>query len=48
MFLLIEKRKIFFVEKIIDGFLKLCEQKRGELKASLISSKNYQKLNLRI
>ena len=32
MFLLIEKRRIFFVEKIIDSFLKLCTQKRGELK----------------
>ena len=39
MFLLIEKRRIFFVEKIIDSFVKLCSQKRGELKASLISSK---------
>ena len=39
MFLLIEKRRIFFVEKIIDSFLKLCSQKRGEVKASLISSK---------
>ena len=39
MFLLIEKRRIFFVEKIIDSFLKLCAQKRGEVKASLISSK---------
>ena len=39
MFLLIEKRRIFFVEKIIDSFLKLCVQKRGEVKASLISSK---------
>ena len=39
MFLLIEKRRIFFVEKIIDSFLKLCSQKRGEIKASLISSK---------
>ena len=39
MFLLIEKRRIFFVEKIIHSFLKLCAQKRGEVKASLISSK---------
>ncbi len=37
--LLIEKRRIFFVIKIIDSFLKLCMKKRGELKASLISSK---------
>ena len=38
-FLLIQKRRIFFVTKIIDSFLKLCMEKRGELKASLISSK---------
>ena len=37
--LLIEKRRIFFVEKISDSFFKLCSRKRGELKASLISSK---------
>ena len=36
MFLLIEKRRIFFVEKIIDSFLKLCAQKRGEVKASFL------------
>ncbi len=39
-FLLIEKRRIFFVTKIIDSFLKLCSKKRGEVKASLISSKD--------
>ncbi len=38
--LLIEKRRIFFIEKILDSFLKLCMSKRGELKASLISSKD--------
>ena len=46
MFLLIEKRRIFFVEKIIDSFLKLCAQKRGELKASLISSKELSETEL--
>ena len=39
MFLLVEKRRIFFVKKIIVSFLRLCSQKRGEIKASLISSK---------
>ena len=34
-----EKRRIFFVKKIFDSFLKLCSKKRGEIKASLISSK---------
>ena len=37
--LLIEKRRIFFVSKITNSFLKLCSRKRGEVKASLISSK---------
>ncbi len=37
--ILIEKRRIFFVIKIINSFLKLCSKKRGEVKASLISSK---------
>ena len=37
--LLIEKRRIFFVKKIFKSFLKLCSVKRGEIKASLISSK---------
>ena len=46
MFLLIEKRRIFFVEKIIDSFLKLCSQKRGEIKASLISSKELSKTEI--
>ena len=44
--LLIEKRRIFFVEKIIDSFLKLCAQKRGEVKASLISSKELSETEL--
>ena len=37
--LLIEKRRILFLNKIIESFLKLCSKKRGEIKASLISSK---------
>ena len=37
--LLIEKRRIFFVNKIFESFLKLCSRKRGEVNASLISSK---------
>ena len=46
MFLLVEKRRIFFVRKIIDSFLKLCAQKRGEVKASLISSKELSETEL--
>ena len=37
--LLIKKRRMFFVKKITDTFLKLCSKNRGEIKASLISSK---------
>ena len=46
MFLLVEKRRIFFVEKIINSFLRLCSQKRGEVKASLISSKELSETEL--
>ena len=46
MLLLIEKRRIFFVKKIIDSFLRLCSQKRGEVKASLISSKELSEAEL--
>ena len=45
-FLLIKKRRIFFVKKIIDSFLRLCSKKRGEIKASLISSKELSSLEL--
>ena len=45
-FLLIEKRRIFFIEKISESFLKLCSRKRGEIKASLISSKELSNLEL--
>jgi len=38
--LLVKKRRIFFVYKIVQNFLRLCSKKRGEIKASLISSKN--------
>ena len=44
--LLIEKRRIFFVSKIIDSFLRLCSRKRGEVKASLISSKELSESEL--
>ncbi len=37
--LLVEKRRIFFLKKISESFLQLCSKKRGEIKASLISSK---------
>ena len=37
---------IFFIVKIIGSFLRLCSQKRGEVKASLISSKELSKAEL--
>ena len=44
--LLIEKRRIFFIHKISESFLKLCLKKRGELKASLISSKDLSQIEI--
>jgi len=44
--LLIKKRRIFFIGKILISFLKLCSQKRGEIKASLISSKELSKVEI--
>ena len=44
--LLIEKRRIFFIDKISESFLRLCSKNRGEVKASLISSKELSQLEL--
>ena len=44
--LLIEKRRIFYVQKISESFLKLCSKKRGEIKVSLVSSKELSKSEL--
>ena len=44
--LLIEKRRFFFVQKVLDSFLKLSASKRGEIKASLISSKELSQVEL--
>ena len=44
--LLIEKRRIFFIQRIFESFLKLCSKKRGEIKVSLISSKELSKVDL--
>ncbi len=46
LLLLIEKRRIFFVKKILESFIKLCSHKRGEIKASLISSKELSQIDL--
>ena len=44
--LLIKKRRIFFVKKILESFSKLCLKNRGEIKASLISSKELSSVEL--
>ena len=44
--LLVKKRRIFFVKKITQNFFKLCSKKRGEVKASLTSSKNLSQAEL--
>tara|TARA_Y100001970_G_scaffold283780_1_gene399758 strand:+ start:2117 stop:2674 length:558 start_codon:yes stop_codon:yes gene_type:complete len=44
--LLVKKRRIFFVKKIFESFLRLCSRKRGELKAYLISSKELSQVEL--
>ncbi len=44
--LLIEKRRMFFIKKILESFLRLCSKKRGEVKASLISSKELSSIEL--
>jgi|TARA_B100001094_G_C18115535_1_gene763757 F-type H+-transporting ATPase subunit delta len=44
--LLIQKRRIFFVRKILQSFMKLCSKNRGEIKASLISSKELSSVEL--
>ena len=46
LYLLVKKRRIFFVEKIFKNFIRICSEKRGELKASLISSKDLSKTEL--
>ena len=38
--ILVTKRRIFFLNTIFSNFLTLASKKRGELKASLVSSKN--------
>jgi len=46
LLLLIEKRRIFFIKKISESFLRLCSKKRGEVKASLVSSKELSQIEL--
>jgi len=37
---LIQKRRFFFIERILKSFIEICSRKRGELKAELRSAKN--------
>ena len=37
---LIQKRRFFFIERILKSFVETCSKKRGELKAELKSAKN--------
>jgi len=37
---LIQKRRFFFIERILKSFIEICSRKRGELKAELKSAKN--------
>ena len=46
LLLLIEKKRIFFIKKIFESFIKLCQKKIGEIKVSLISSKDLTKSEL--
>ena len=46
LLLLIEKRRIFFIKKISESFFRLCSKKRGEVKASLVSSKELSQIEL--
>ena len=43
LLLLIKKRRIFFIEKILASFNKLVTRQKGEINASLISSKELSK-----
>ena len=42
----ITKRRLFFIEKIIDDFLDACSKNRGEIKADLSSSKELNETDI--
>ena len=37
---LITKRRFFFIERILNNFIEICSEKRGELKTEIRSAKN--------
>ena len=43
---MLKKKRIFFINKILESFLILCTRNKGELKASLISSKELSESEL--
>ena len=47
LLLLTEKRRIFFVERILNSFLKLVERNRGEVKAYLTSAKELNEVEIK-
>ena len=47
LLLLIEKRRIFFLSKILNSFQKLVNKERGELQATLISAQNLKMKKLK-
>ena len=40
---LVIKRRFFFVEQILNNFIEICSEKRGELKTEIKSAKNLSK-----
>ena len=40
---LIQKRRFFFIERILKSFIEICSEKRGELKAEIRSAKHLTK-----
>jgi F-type H+-transporting ATPase subunit delta len=39
MTFLIKKRRFFYLEKILKSFIEICSEKRGEIKAEILSAK---------
>ena len=43
---LIQKRRFFFIERILKSFIEICSRKRGELKAELKSAKELSSIEI--
>ena len=46
LFFLISKRRFFYIQKILNNFLEICSEKRGELKAEVKSAKNLTEIEV--